>query len=292
MHRVPIAIAALTALIGTSAFAADMAVKAPPPPQPSAAPAYSWTGFYIGGNAGYGWSDPTVSVTPNDGAAFFFTCLGGGFPPGGTCIPPPSFNIGSALGGLQAGYNWQVSQNWLFGLETDFDWSNIKGTGSSNFLLDGLPSNFQASENVKWFGTVRGRIGFLPLNNVLLYAAGGFAYGHVDAHAAINSLAPNPGGFGFGFNCTAAGGPGATNCFVGNSSRAATGFAVGAGGEYMLWNNISVKLEYLYVDLGHGNAFNVVAQNSGGPFPASSFTAGFSRVDFNTVRAGLNWKFY
>jgi opacity protein-like surface antigen len=63
----------------------------------------------------------------------------------------------------------------------------------------------------------------------------------------------------------------------------------------MLWNNISVKAEYLFVDLGHGNATNVVAQGAPpinvGPLNPSSFTAGYSVVDFHVVRVGLNWKF-
>lgn len=296
MHRVPIASAALIALITTSAFAADMAVKAPPP-QPSPLPASSWTGFYIGGNAGYGWNDPTVSVTANDPVALDNTCDDLSVP-GGTCIPPTAFNIHGALGGLQAGYNWQVNQTWLLGVETDFDWSHIRGTGSSNFLLGtGSSSSFQASENVKWFGTVRARIGFLPLNNVLLYATGGLAYGRVDAPAVISSANDTAGTIPFFYNCSPAFGGTSVNCFVGNSSRIAAGFAVGGGGEYMLWSNISVKAEYLFVDLGHGNATDVVAQGSApiiaGPgfTTPSSFTAAYSVVAFHVVRVGLNWKF-
>jgi outer membrane immunogenic protein len=289
MHRVQIAVAALTVLVGTSAFAADMAVKAPPPPSP--VQSYSWTGFYVGGNAGYGWHDPTVSFTPNDVSTVATTCVLFGPP---NCISPASFNIGGALGGLQAGYNWQVNKNWLLGLETDFDFSNIKGTGISNFLLAGNPSNFQVSENIKWFGTVRGRVGFLPWSNLLLYGTGGFAYGRVEAPASINSLAGGEGDLPFSYFCVGPGGAGATSCFIGNSSRTAAGYAVGGGGEYMLWNNISVKAEYLYVDLGHGNTTNIVAQATlGPPFQnPASFTASYSRVDFNVIRAGLNWKFF
>ena len=277
-------IAAASTIVFTQvASAADLPRKAPAPPPP---PVYSWTGFYVGGNVGYGWKDPTVTVTGNDVTATFVTC-GGIF--GGTCIPPVAFNVNGAVGGLQGGYNWQLNQNWLVGLEADFDWSNVKGSGSSNFLLAGSPSTFQASENITWFGTIRGRVGFLPANKFLLYATGGFAYGRVAENTAINSPITNVVG-ATSFRCTSLGGPGAANCFVGTSSRTATGFAVGAGAEYVLWQNLSVKVEYLYVNLGGGNNVNVVNQSPFSGVTSSSFTAAYNRPDFNVVRAGLNWK--
>jgi outer membrane immunogenic protein len=269
----------------SAASAADMPLKAPPPAPP---PAYSWTGFYVGGNVGYGWSDPTVTFTPNDIAAFDFTCGGTA---GGTCAPPASFNIGGVLGGLQAGYNLQFNRNWLLGIETDFDWSRIQGTGTSNFFLGQIPpaaSNFQATEDVEWFGTVRGRLGFLPANNVLIYGTGGFAYGRVADNVALNSGA-GVGGFvirpDIGFSCVV--GP---NCFLGSSSRTDVGWTAGAGLEYSLSQHLSVKAEYLYVNLGGAHAVNVAAQFAMGATP-SSFTATYSTVDFQVVRAGLNWKF-
>jgi outer membrane immunogenic protein len=267
-------------------FAADMAVKAPPLP-PLAAPGYSWTGFYIGGNAGYGWKDPAVNLIPNDFAAQVVTCL----TPADGCPPPVSFNIHGALGGVQAGYNYQVTQNWLIGFETDFDWSNIRGTGTSNFILGGFPSSWQASESVKWFGTIRARVGYVLISKLLLFATGGFAYGRVDENAAINSTVSGAAAGGNGFECTNVGGAGATNCFVGNSSRTATGFAVGGGGEYALGNNVSLKVEYLYVNLGHADHVNVVAQVPAPLTAPASFTAAYSALDFSVVRGGLNWRF-
>jgi outer membrane immunogenic protein len=285
-----IAAFAAATLSGAPALAADMATKAPPKAA-IPAPVFTWTGFYVGGNVGYGWKDPTVTLTPNDAVAQVVTC-GGGL--GGTCPPPASFNIHGALGGLQIGYNWQANQNWLFGLETDFNWSNVKGTGSSNFFIGQpvapAPSSFQASENVKWFGTARGRIGFLPTNNLLLYATGGLAYGRVSDNVGLNSTAAGVIGVATGFRCTV-GGPGATNCFLGNASRTATGVTVGGGAEYALWNNVSVKAEYLYVNLGHGNSVNVVAQVANPGIAPSSFTAAYSTVDFHVVRGGVNYRF-
>jgi outer membrane immunogenic protein len=213
------------------AFAADMAVKAPPPPP---APVYSWTGFYVGGNVGYGWGSRTVNFTPNDPLVFSVSCGGLG---GGTCPPPTSFDINGALGGLQAGYNWQFNQNWMLGIETDFDWSRIKGTGTDSFLIcctpapSPSPSSFVASQNVEWFGTVRGRLGFLPTTNLLIYGTAGFAYGRVGENVALNSqTGTNANNFPmFTFSCTS--GP---NCFLGSSSRMATGWTAGGGFEYAL----------------------------------------------------------
>ena len=280
------AAAAVAALLYTSAFAADMATKAPPSPS---APSSDWTGLYVGANGGWGGKDPTVTFTPGDPLANGVTCTGG--LGGGACPPSASFNLNGGLGGFQIGYNRQINQNWLVGAEADFDWSTIKGTGKDSFRLVFDPSSsFVASENVKWFGTVRARVGFLPLNNVLLYGTAGLAYGRVDTNVGLNSTVTEANGV-TSFNCTFAGGPGARNCFVGNSSRTQAGFAVGGGGEYLLWHNVSLKAEYLYVDLGDGAKTNVVARVPFGPTPPTSFIAGYSSVIFQTVRAGLNWKF-
>jgi outer membrane immunogenic protein len=289
MRHFPIAaIAAAYAITFTTQFAsaADLPVKATP--APAAAP-YNWTGFYVGVNGGYGWKDPTVIFTPNDPLSFGLTC-GGNF--GATCVPPASLGISGLLGGVQAGYNWQINQNWVLGVEADFDWSNIKGTGNANVpLTAGLGTlNFLASETIKWFGTVRGRVGFLPTNNLLVYATGGFAFGRVTENAALDYAQAGFTGFGFALACNTAGGAGAASCLAGNSSRTATGYTVGAGAEYLLWRNLSLKAEYLYVNLGHGDAFIVTQAPTAFGTPAS-FTATYSTVAFNLVRAGLNWKF-
>lgn len=277
---------AITAILGVGvASAADLSVKALPM---VAAPAFSWTGFYVGGNVGYGWDNRTVTFTPNDFNAQFDTCGGND---GGTCAPPTSFNGNGALGGFQLGYNRQINQNWLLGIETDFDWSRIQGTGTSNFIL-GYPtpaaSNFQATQNIKWFGTIRGRLGYLPTNNLLVYGTAGFAYGRVDENVVLNSQAgANGADATTGWSCVS--GP---NCFLGGSSRTATGWTAGGGFEYAPWNNnVSIKAEYLYVSLGGGDAVNVAAQNSRGAPTPSSFTSTLSTANFSVARVGVNYRF-
>jgi outer membrane immunogenic protein len=289
MKKILVAAVVAAAFCGAPALAADMPVKAPPPPV--ATPAYNWTGFYVGGNAGYGWADRTASFSPNDvNSAFLFDGDLGSTPPG-----PASFGVGGGFGGLQAGYNWQLNQKWLLGVEADFDGAGIDGKGQDAtfliFPLAATPSsgNIQASQDIKWFGTIRGRLGVLPANNTLVYATGGFAYGHVTEQQNLNGGSSSFGPT-FGWFCSGTGAI-TPNCFSGNSSRNAFGWTLGGGVEYAPWNNnITVKVEYLYINLGGGDAVNVVAQNGDG-FTPSSITASYSRTDLNVIRGGVNYKF-
>jgi outer membrane immunogenic protein len=292
MRRFQCAALGAVAVFGfiSAALAADLPVKAPP--IGAAAPVYNWTGFYIGANGGYGWKDPTVSFSPNDSRiGSVWTGLFGSTPPG-----PASFNTDGGLGGLQAGYNWQFNQKWLLGLEADFDWSAIKGNGTSSFLMyptvvgTGGPANIQASQNVDWFGTVRVRLGFLPTSNTLVYATGGLAYGHIGEQVTLNGVG-FIGAADFGFFCTS-GSSVAVKCFAGSSSRTELGWTIGGGLEYAPWNNnITLRAEYLYINLGGGDTVNVVALNSNGGAAPSSIAAVYNRTDFSVVRGGINWKF-
>jgi outer membrane immunogenic protein len=90
-----------------SAFAADLGASAP-------APLFTWTGFYLGVNGGYGWNGSSVGYAPNDPNAFYSTCSLQNF---ATCPPPASLNVGGGLAGGQVGYNYQFSSNWLAGVE-------------------------------------------------------------------------------------------------------------------------------------------------------------------------------
>ncbi|MGD0642609.1 MAG: outer membrane beta-barrel protein [Roseiarcus sp.] len=267
------------------AFASDLPTyKAPP------APVFTWTGFYVGVNGGYGWNGSSVSYAPNDSNALFNTCGGS---PGGTCIPPASFNVGGGLAGGQIGYNYQLDSNWLVGVEADYDWSGARGTGNSNFSLNSVgPLTFVAKESIGSFGTLRGRLGFVPMSPLLIYATGGLAYGAVSEHASTPPLPgpPGLGGYfsgGHGYYCYAGTG---VSCFTGSSSKTNVGWTLGAGGEYAITNNITFRVEYLYVNLGRPNGLDSVATASGGSAP-SSFTANFAAASLNVVRAGLNWKF-
>ena len=147
-----------------AASAADMPIKASPP---AAAP-YNWTGFYVGGTAGYEFGTSQHCDTNP-----FCT---------------DRFNVDGFAGGVTAGYNRQMG-NWVAGLEADFSGAAAKGTTSSVVSFGcGLPATCYTDLN--WFGTVRGRIG-PTYGNWFPYLTSGFAYGGLKA--GLGTSAPPNG---------------------------------------------------------------------------------------------------
>jgi len=282
------ALAAVVAVgFASSSFAADMPAKGPVYKAPVAAPVYSWTGVYIGVNGGYaGTGNREVTFTPNDPLAAL-GCLGVG---GGACTRPSSANLRGGFGGIQVGYNLQFGRNWLLGVETDFNGSGIRGSGTAApfQFIGGSTANFTTEQDIKWFGTVRARLGYLPTESLLFYATGGFAYARVDESAVLNSTGGAANSGGFGANCTLGAGT-LPVCFTGASSRTAAGWTAGGGLEFAVWRNLSLKAEYLYVGLP-GRSVTVTAINGAGAIPAS-FSANFGRSDFQLARLGLNYRF-
>lgn len=108
------------ALIGTPAFAADIAVKAPPAPPP--VPVFSWAGFYVGGDVGMKWMQDEWTVTS------LFD--GGGPAPGfvGTPLGPSTrtYTLNDIRAGGFVGYNWQFSPTWVGGVEGDAAWADSR----------------------------------------------------------------------------------------------------------------------------------------------------------------------
>jgi outer membrane immunogenic protein len=264
----------------TAASAADMAprmyTKAPIP-----VVIYDWTGFYIGGNLGYSWGRASTdgTETGTQGVSVFRTASGSGPVVVSTLAPTPlsgRSNVNGVIGGGQAGYNWQRG-TWLFGLETDIQGSGERGS-SDVCTLAGCPPGstlFTANSKLDWFGTARGRIGFLPTERVLLYATGGLAYGGLSASAPLIPLSWG-------------------------STRA--GWTVGAGAEVAIDNNWSVKLEYLYMDLGNfgggsTSSTTVVNQPNTPRLDFSTVTTTTLASTFNShftdniLRVGFNYRF-
>jgi outer membrane immunogenic protein len=268
MRKIAIGIAAIAMLSGTPAFAADMAVKAPPP---VAAPTYSWTGFYVGLNAGYGWANNGVSFINGD-PTFYAFALANGAIPASLAIDERGF-----VGGGETGYNWQIN-NAVLGIETDLQYANITGTASTSTALTGSPFHFppigiSAQNKLEWFGTLRPRIGITVTPSFLVYATGGLAYGRVTSSASTVTTA-------FSGECGIN-----TLCSNGSASLTRAGWTAGAGVEYALSAPWSLKVEYLYFDLGS------VTYNMPSTLVPTAGMQGTTTFRENLVRAGVNYKF-
>ncbi|MCB8820652.1 outer membrane protein [Microvirga rosea] len=206
------------ALLGLTvgAAAADLPSRTAPAPI-MAVPVFTWTGFYIGVNAGYGWNT-------NNGNGYYdpaFGYYGNG-------------NDGGFVGGAQAGYNYQIGQ-FVIGVEGDVQYAD-RGHGDRGYY--GLGYYYGDNGSNDWFGTVRARAG-VAFDRALIYATGGFA-------------------------------------FNGNDG----GWALGGGLEYAFTNNLTAKIEGLYVNI-----------DNGGRNDYGFGYYGHGKDEFGVVRAGLNYKF-
>jgi outer membrane immunogenic protein len=285
MKKLLIASAALATLIGTPALAADMALKAAPAPM---APACIWCGWYIGANAGWigenGGGQVTGAPIANDGST------------GAALIAPlaaaaatGSLNHGQGfIGGVQAGYNWQVNTNWVLGLEADFDGTSLRNNTNIAAVtpIPGFPnsltSSINASERLDYLGTVRARVGFVPTGPLMIYGTGGLAYGRPTANATVNE-AIIPAG-----TCPACN-AGAVN--INSSSSVRAGWTAGGGMEWMFAPKWSVKVEGLYYDLGHTtSAGTLIIPNTASNFETTSVQY-TDHVRGAIARAGVNLHF-
>ena len=253
MKKLALCIAA-TAALSSSAFAADLPVKAPPM---AVAPLFSWTGFYIGVNGGGAWSpDRTIFLDETFNSAPFFSGVFG------------TRRAEGGFGGVQVGYNWQQGP-WVFGFEGDAQGSSIRGSSFATVTpyVDTLNSiTLGTTERLDYFATIRGRVGY-AWDRVLLYVTGGGAVGQTRTTLAMTDT------FGFAAANT--------------NTTLRGGFTVGAGGEYAFSPNWSAKIEYQYIDLGRGSFH---AQEFTGAAPSTFFIFNSNRFDYHTVRFGLNYK--
>ena len=281
MNRLIAAASVALALVAGSAFAADLPSQKGAPvyvPQPSS---FSWTGPYGGVNIGYGFGDGSQET---GGISYITPVVVQGVAPvavfpGGAGLGGSS-NLSGVLGGGQAGYNWQFSPWLVLGIEADIQAADVHDNVlSSGFVQDpfgvhGFSAN--STKSVDWYGTVRGRIGVTPFApNLLIYGTGGFAYGQVNHNIGFAS---NFNGLFAPLSATA----------IGQYDNTATGWAAGGGIEWapLSFPAFSVKVEYLYVDLG--NTTISTSSLSGAPLFGATYT---SPTRFHTIRAGLNWHF-
>lgn len=265
-------LAAIVAAVAASgsALAADLAPNYKAPVK-AFAPVQTWDGFYVGGNVGYDWSQGStgISAVSNDPtlvAPLAALIAAGSLP---AALSPSAKGV---IGGAQFGYNWQVAPQWLVGLETDFQGSDVKGSVTQGRVPVGFdPTSTTVTKGLDWFGTVRGRVGVLVTPQWLLYGTGGFAYGQTKTSFSTTDLT----------GCLA----GATLCANGASSSTRTGWTAGAGAEVMFAPNWSFKAEYLYVDLGR-RTLNVAAST----FPTIVYTTSTPFRE-QIARVGVNYHF-
>ena len=205
----------LAALLASAAGAADLPAKMVTKAPPILAPAYNWSGFYIGLNAGGGSSHDCFTITADNGRS----------------VGPASegcHNATGALAGGQLGYRWQFT-HWVFGLEAQGDWADMKGSNAS--LTATVPYNNKTK--IDAFGLFTGQVGYV-WNNLLWYVKGGAAVTdnkYTSYFTATNIFAP----VGTVFNSA-------------NETR--WGGTVGTGIEFGFWQNWSVALEYDHLFMG------------------------------------------
>src|SRR5271167_2834048 len=260
-----VAAAAVSAMLGIGvASAADLPMKAPP----MVVPVPTWTGCYIGANGGWGFGKDHDYLAPTVTAAsqsFWNPAFNAG-------AAPSFFNYDTSGGvaGIQGGCNNQIGQ-FVLGAEADIDWANIRGSQAiaTSGVPGFVPGAFSSGQNLNWLGTIRGRVGWAPSNQWLLYATGGIAFGQVGYNLA------------FAF-------PGSNDFQAISLTNTEVGWTVGVGTEWAFTNSWSVKVEYLYVDLGNVNLVSVPAGRALNL--VTSLTETFQN-HYNIVRVGLNYKF-
>lgn len=281
---VAIAVAALS----SAAMAADIRAPVYKAPVAVPAPSPSWTGFYAGANGGYGWGRTSNSVKSLDliTTLFFDNVFSAD-------QFARSYHQRGAIVGGQAGYNWQLSSQWVAGLEADFQWTDVGDKLSYALDSFGLPFPVTNERKLQWFGTVRSRIGYLATPDLLLFGTAGLAYGKTSASGFFIPGADN-NSFGFiGLYCVSPGfSSGITSgspCYAGSGSRTSAGWTAGGGFEYRVFRPLTAKLEYLHVDLG-GQTIQL-ASPSPPSSPGIAMAYRFNRQAVDIVRVGLNYSF-
>jgi outer membrane immunogenic protein len=241
MRHLLLSTVAFAALAG-SAFAADLPSRKEAPVYVAPTPVFSWTGFYVGADIG---------------GAFASTTLNNSW----TGWNSHSLNTSGILGGGYVGYNYQLNQNFVIGVEGDFQGTST--SQSSSWVEPNLAigsTGFSQKTSLDWLASINGRIG-ISYDRALFYAIGGAAW-------AGGSATLSAAQFG-------------TGSLSLSTSQTESGFDVGGGVEYAFTPNWLGRVEYRYYDFGNYNlsaaAYNLT------PFRLQS--------SVNTVRVGLAYLF-
>lgn len=210
-YLIAASVAALTA--ASAAQAADVVAAQEPAPV-VAAPAFSWTGFYAGGQIGGSWSDTDVKGhrTDIDYSKSF--------------SPDPS----GFIGGLYAGYNFDIGNNVVLGIETDWVWGDMDENDKATVNAAGDVISSKLKE--KWAGATRARVGY-AMDRWMPYLAGGVAYSKVDSNYRIKNSKGD-----------------VYPMYSANGSDTLTGWTIGAGVDYAMTDHLILRAEYRYTDFG------------------------------------------
>lgn len=246
-------LAGVVVLLPAAAFAADLAPPSVEPVAPEIVPSFTWTGFYAGLSAGYGRGnlDTDLKAVPTTAGPTLERALNFGLNGG---IAKVKGSANGVVAGGQIGYNYQIDANWVIGAEADLQYA---GLDTKKTFIGAQDIPVTVKNELNWFGTARVRAGY-AFDNVLIYGTGGLAYGQVKTKVST----------------------GGTNL---SGSETKFGWALGAGAEYALTQNWTLRAEYLYVDLGKAETIKASSQ-------ISQVTAK-TDVSVHTVRAGVNYKF-
>ncbi|EKS36163.1 outer membrane protein [Afipia broomeae] len=271
------------------ALAADLPLKAP------SAKIYSWTGWYAGLNAGYGWQDKDAAFSgdsfgtiPGAGTIFTDGLVDQSLQGPSTNHPAyrQAYRMSGFAGGGQFGYNWQVAPSWITGFEADLQYANLKSSAlfAAPDSGGGVDLGATSSHQLKWFGTVRARLGYLITDRLLAFATAGLAYGETKGQAAISII--HATGWNVGAATTIICN-GFSTCLSGAASQTSAGWTAGGGLEYAILPNITLKAEYLHIDLGDQTIrLNVQSPATGNGFANVTFSNAY-----DIVRAGLNFRY-
>ncbi len=252
-------------MLCSAANAADLPSRKDAP-VPFVAPAlFDWSGIYVGVNGGYTWgsSATTMGISSATLAA----------------VPPiiPTVNAagtqsfqtsGGTVGG-QVGYNQQLNSFAVIGVEGDMNWSGLRGSIYSSNAIPVIGGAFGVLQTVRtdWQATLRGRIGLLPMDHVMVYATAGLALAGLRYTSSFSDTFAE------------------TETGVANKTRA--GWTVGGGIEYAITPNWSAKVEYLHAQYPTTSATGYSVLTDGSIATAQHSTT----FKTDTVRGGVNYRF-
>jgi outer membrane immunogenic protein len=225
---------------------------------------YDWSGWYAGANLGSAFGPNRIDIDPMSPGADLRI---------GFVSPQLDDHPAGALGGFQTGVNWQAG-NLIYGVETDLSRADIGARVVGPFLQPPYDFETSDSQRLDWLGTLRARAGFAAWDRSLIFLTGGLAYGRASVSTfAIDTSADLCGGT-------------IKFCVGGYSQRWLAGLTVGAGWEYELAPNWSMKVEYLYYNLGK------ITNSMTDILTDPDVFQGSATVQGNIVRVGLNYRFH